>query len=125
MAGFGEAVQDFHRGIGLGIGLVDDPEWRFGAGDQQQCGPHIFRLRHLVLHLVPDAEAGQRRLAIDTGRHGIGIGHGELLLAKFLRQRKAWCDLQRGRAVLRRDQHDRVAEQVDAASVCQQPAFST
>ena len=82
MASFREGRDDAHIRIGCGIGLVDDPERRLAAGDEQERRAHVLGLRDLVLHACPGAEMLERRLAVFAGRHRIHMAHRQAVAAK-------------------------------------------
>ena len=62
----------------------------------------------------PDAQFLERGLAVFAGRHAVGIGHRELFLPERGRETEIRADLERRLARRRRDQHERVAQQIDA-----------
>ena len=100
--------------IGRRIGLIDDAERRFPTRDIEKSRAHILRPRHLALDRIPDAQLFERRLAVFPGWNGIRVGHGESLAIQELGKGKMRLDLDLGCRSLRRDQHERVAEQIPA-----------
>ena len=72
---------------------------------------------------VPDAEALERRLAVEPGRDVIGVAHREAAAAERACEIEAGRDLERGLAVRRRHQHQAVAEQIGARAGADQAAF--
>ena len=109
-----KGADDPDRGFGGRIGLVDDAERRFAARHQQERGADILRRGDTAGDLGPHAERAQRRLRVAPGRHGARIGHREMPVAEQRGERKTGGDRHPRRAVRRRDQHQAVAEQVDA-----------
>ena len=110
----GEGRHDPDVGLGRGVGAVDDAERRLAARHQQERRAHVLGLGHVVLHVVPGAELLERGLAVFAGRHGIDVGHREPAADQRLGKIGALDRDARGLGVLGRDQHDLVAEQVEA-----------
>src|SRR5262245_59732181 len=109
-----ERAHDLDARIRGGIGLVDDAERSFAARYQHERGAHGFRLRQLVLDAVPGAELLQRRLAVLAGRHRIDIGRCQPAALERRREVEAGPDVDAEVGVLRRDQHQPIAQQVRA-----------
>ncbi len=103
-----------HGRIDLRIGFVDDAEGRFATRDEQQGSTDVFGLGDLVFDAVPNAEAFERRLTIGAGGNRIDIGHGEAFVAEKRRQGETRLDGRRRGRVLRSDEDNAVAEEVDA-----------
>ena len=55
--------------------------------------------RHMRLDRLPHAEALERRLAVDAGRHVVGIAHGQTAAVERAGKIEAGLDLDRGLAV--------------------------
>ena len=99
-----------------GIRRVDDAERRFAASHQKQRGADILGGSDAVRNARPDAEFFQRRLPVHPRGDGGWIGHREPAIAKRRGQGETGRDRQRDRAAGRGDQHQRVTEQIAAAS---------
>src|SRR5438067_1267206 len=95
MRRLGERVDDTDVFFGQRVGAIDDAESRFAACDQNERRPYVVRAHDPLLHAAPHAERFERRLAIPTGRHAVGIGHGELFLSQRRGEGKALPDPER------------------------------
>ena len=119
-----ERVDDADAGLGDHVRRVDDAERRLAAGDERQRGADVVRRRQVRRHAVPDAERRERGLAVAAGRHVHRIGDGQASAgAERGGEREARSDPQRRHAILRRDQHEPVADHVDARRRRDQPAL--
>src|SRR5262245_9984041 len=110
-----EYADDLNVLIGVGIGLIDDADWRLAARDTQQGRTHVRGLRDPVSNARPDIELLECRLGVLAGRNTINIGQGEITTADELGQVKSLFDLDRLRLVPASNQHDAVTEQVHPA----------
>ena len=113
-----EGADDLHARIDLGIGLVDDAERRFAARHQRQRRAHVFGHREFRFGRGPGAELLQRRLGIFADRHRFHVAGGDAAVAREPGEIEALTDGHvADLGILRRDQHQLVAEQVDAGVV--------
>ena len=62
--------------------------------------------------LRPEPEVGERRLAVDAGRHRVDERHGEVTVAEQAGEIEPGRKIDRRRSRVVRDQHEAVAEQV-------------
>ena len=85
------------------------------GSDQRERRAHIVRLRDLRCDGLPDAQRLQRRLAVDPGGHRVHERHGEAAPAEHGGDIQARRDLHRRRVPAVGDQHEGVAQQVEAA----------
>ncbi len=114
MRAFRESCHHAYLGFGGGIGGVDDAEGGFSARNEHKRGADVLGPRDLVLHGRPHAQCLQCRLGVLACRDAIRVGQGEPLCAERRGQRKIGADLQRDTAVRWRDQHQAIAQQIDA-----------
>ena len=113
----GKHADDLHARLDLGVGLVDDAERRFAARDQRERGAHVLGHRELRLGRRPGAELLQRRLGILADRHGLHVAGRDAAVAGELGEIETRSDGHvADLGILRRDQHQPVAEQVTRVS---------
>jgi len=98
------------------VAAIDNPERRLAARNKDQRRAHALGLCDPVLHLVPEIKRSQRLLRISAGWHRFRLAHGQASVAAEQRGEIGLrIDLDRlRRAVGRRDQHKRIAEEVAA-----------
>ena len=111
----GKAPTHGHIVVGRGVGGIDDPERRLAGRDQRQRGAHIVRLRNLGRDGLPHAQRPERRLAVNPGGHRIHKRHGEPAFAQQAGEVQARPDPDGRRTPAVGDQHEGVAQQVEAA----------
>src|SRR5439155_381315 len=91
------------------------PIRRLPSSHQKQGGTDILGGGDMVRDARPRPERFERGLAIEPSRHRGGVGHRQPPAAERSREIEAGPDDEFGLVVLRRDQHEPIAEQVDAA----------
>ena len=109
-----EGADDLHTGLDLGVGRIDDAEHGLTPRHQRQRRAHAFRHREFRLGRLPRAELLKCCLGVFADRHRLDVAGCDLAVAGKLGEIKALADgdvVDLG--ILRRDQHDAVAEQVD------------
>ena len=110
-----EGADDLDAGLDLGVGRIDDAEHGLAARHQRQRRAHALGHREFRLGGLPRAELLQRRLGVFADRHRLDVAGCDLAVAGELGEIKALRDRHVvDLGILRRDQHDAVAEQVDA-----------
>ena len=77
-----ENADDLHRRVGVSVGFVDDAERRLAGRHQREGGADVLGLRHVSRDRVPDAERGQRLLAVPAGRHRVDLTDRQAAVAE-------------------------------------------
>src|SRR5215813_4054448 len=114
----GKSADDLHVRLDLGIGLVHDPKRRLGACDQRERRAHVLGHGEFRFGRGPRAELLQRGLGVFADRHGAHVGGDDAAVADELRQVEAGRDGDvADLGVLGCDQHQPVAEKIDAGVV--------
>ena len=109
-----EGTDDLDAGLELGVGRIDDAECGFAARHQRQRGAHAFGHREFRLGGLPGAKFFQRRPGVFADRHGPDVAGCDLAVTGEFGEVEAGADIHVvDPGILRRDQHDAVAEQVD------------
>ena len=112
-----EGADDLDAGLDLGVGRIDDAEHGFAARHQRQCGAHALGHREFRRRGLPGAELLERGLGVFADRHRLDVAGRDLAVAGELGEIEALPDRDVvDLGILRRDQHDAVAEQIDPAS---------
>ncbi len=114
----GKSADDLHVRLDLGVGLVDDPERRLPARDQRERRAHVLGHGEFRFGRGPRAELLQRGLGVFADRHGAHVGGDDAAVADEFRQVEAGRDGDvADLGVLGCDQHQPVAEKIDAGVV--------
>src|SRR5229473_2732037 len=109
-----KGADDLDAGFDLGIGRIDDPENSFAARHQCQRGAHALRHREFRFRCLPRTEFFECRPGVLADRNRFHVAGGDLAATCEFCQIEAWSDRDMvDSGILRRDQHDAVAEQVD------------
>src|SRR5262245_14622223 len=113
VAVFRKLAGDLHLVGHQRIGAIDHAGGGFATLHQREGGAYILGPRDLWLDGRPQAELLQRRLAIASGRYALRITHSQLAVAdQTSKIHVAGLEVSREAAVLRRDQRQRVAQEV-------------
>ena len=110
-----EATDDLDAGFDLGIGGIDDAEHGLTARHQRQRGAHALGHREFRLRRLPGAELLERGLGVFSDWHRLDVAGRDLAVAGELGEIEAGPDRHIvDLGILRCDQYDAVAEQIDA-----------
>src|SRR5262249_51689098 len=114
----GKGADDLHVRLDLGVGLVHDPERCLPARDQRERRAHVLGHSEFRFGRGPRAELLQRGLGVFADRDGAHVGGDDAAVAPQLRQVEAGRDGDGADlGVLGCDQHQPVAEKIDAGVV--------
>ena len=110
----GKNPDDFHAGLDLGVGLIDDAERRLATRHQDEGGANVLDHGDFLLDGRPHAELFQSGLGVKpdwnrahvAGRDAAVAGQSGEIEA---RPDRHVADL----GILRRDEHQPIAEQID------------
>src|SRR5579862_1744031 len=111
---FGKPVDDLHVLVRERIGFVDDAERRFAARNERERGTHVIGAREPMLDALPHAEMLERLLRILAGWNAVRVRDRQAPVVKRGGKREARRDPERRGTLRRRDQDERISQQVEA-----------
>src|SRR5690606_17775296 len=105
-------VDDDDIGRYLRIGSVDDTGACLAARNPGERGPHIVACDHAWRDAVPEAEMAESFFRVDAGGYAVGIAESEPAVSERFGKVIAVGKTIIERFVLRRDEHEVIAEHV-------------